>query len=92
MQVAMLLATVSAVVMMLGLLRWPGLHWVLAEAYTSAETAGPATIRAIFAAFNSYLGNFIGEFLGELSLNLFFLISAAAMLPRRSGSESMRRR
>jgi hypothetical protein len=85
MRVAMLLATVSAVAMMLGLLRWPSLHWALAEAYASDDTAGRATISAIFAAFNSYLGNFIGEFLGELSLNLFFLISAGAMLPRRSG-------
>jgi hypothetical protein len=51
----------------------------------SGDTAGRATIGAIFAAFNSYLGNFVGEFLGELSLNLFFLISAGAMLSRGSG-------
>jgi hypothetical protein len=85
MRVAMHLATVSAVAMMLGLLRWPSLHWELAEAFVSADTAGRSTIGALFAAFNSYLGNFIGEFLGELSLNLFFLISAGAMLSRRSG-------
>jgi hypothetical protein len=71
--------------MMLGLLRWPSLHWELAEAFVSGDTAGRATIGAIFAAFNSYLGNFVGEFLGELSLNLFFLISAGAMLSRGSG-------
>jgi hypothetical protein len=84
-RVAMLFATVSAVAMMLGLLRWPSLHWALAEAYASGDTDERAVISEIFAAFNSYLGNFIGEFLGELSLNLFFLISAGAMLPRRSG-------
>lgn len=85
MRVATHLATVSAVAMMLGLLRWPSLHWTLAEAFASGDTAGRATISALFAAFNSYLGNFIGEFLGELSLNLFFLLSAGAMLRRGSG-------
>ncbi len=34
---------------------------------------------------DSYLGNYIGEFLGELSVNLFFLLSALAMLERGSG-------
>jgi hypothetical protein len=34
----------------------------------------------VFAGLNSYLGNFIGEFVGELALNLFFLLTAYAML------------
>jgi hypothetical protein len=39
----------------------------------------------VFAGLNSSLGNYIGEFLGELSVSLFFLLSALAMLDRDSG-------
>jgi len=40
----------------------------------------------VFAGLNSYLGVFLGEFVGELALNLFFLLTAYAMLrsPERS--------
>ncbi|MEO3690792.1 DUF4386 family protein [Roseateles paludis] len=83
-RVAVVLAVLSAVSMMVGLLRWPSLHWELARAY--AESAPPAreAITALFRASNSYLGNFIGEFLGELFLNAFFLV-AAWVLRRASG-------
>jgi len=85
MRTAMLLAAVSAVAMMLGLLRWPSLHWELARAFTAGGASERAVIGAVFAAFNAYLGNYLGEFLGELSLSLFFLLSAGAMLHARSG-------
>jgi hypothetical protein len=81
----MLFAVVAAISMMLGLLRWPSIHWMLAEA--SARAAGPerTAIAAGFSGLNSYLGNYIGEFLGELSVSLFFLLSALAMIERDSG-------
>ena len=85
MRTAMLFALLAAVAMMLGLLRWPSIHWSLAEAYARAGAPERTTIAAVFAGLNSYLGNFIGEFLGELSLSLFFLLSALAMLARYSG-------
>ena len=73
-------AMISAFSMMLGLLRWPSIHWELARSYSAAPPAERATLEAIFAGLNSYLGNFIGEFVGELALNLFFLLTAYAML------------
>ena len=73
-------ATISAFSMMLGLLRWPSIQWELGRAYAAAPPAGRATLDAVFAGLNSYLGNFIGEFVGELALNLFFLLIAYAML------------
>jgi hypothetical protein len=76
----MLFAVVAAISMMLGLMRWPSIHWELAEAFTAGSAADRATLAAVFAGLNSYLGNYIGEFLGELSFNLFFLLSALAML------------
>jgi hypothetical protein len=79
-RVAMLFALVAALAMMLGLLRWPSVHWRLAEAYAEADPGQRATIAAVFAGLNSYLGNYVGEFLGELAMNLFFLLSALAML------------
>ena len=66
--------------MMLGLLRWPSIHWELARSYATASSESRATLDAIFNGLNSYLGNFIGEFVGELALNLFFLLTAYAIL------------
>jgi hypothetical protein len=82
---AMLFAVVAAVAMMLGLLRWPSVHWALAEAWATGDASRQPAIAAVFAGLNSYLGNYIGEFLGELSMSLFFLLSSLAMLARDSG-------
>ncbi len=82
---AMLFAVIAAISMMLGLLRWPSMHWTLAEAYGRAGEPERLAIAAVFSGLNSYLGNYIGEFLGELSISLFFLLSALAMLERDSG-------
>jgi hypothetical protein len=76
---ALILAMLSAVAMMAGLLRWPSLHWQLALAYADASPAAREAITAVFAASNSYLGNFVGEFLGELFLNSFFLCAAIVL-------------
>jgi hypothetical protein len=84
-RIGVLFATIAAISMMLGLLRWPSIHWTLAEAYARAGAPERASIAAVFAGLNSYLGNYIGEFLGELSVSLFFLLSALAMLDRDSG-------
>ena len=82
---AMLFAVVAAISMMLGLLRWPSVHWVLAEAYATGGAPEQAVIAAVFTGLNSYLGNYIGEFLGELSFSVFFLLSALAMLTPAAG-------
>jgi len=73
-------AVISGFSMMLGLLRWPSIHWVLGRAYATASPAERTTLDTLFAGLNSYLGNFIGEFVGELALNLFFLLTAYAIL------------
>ena len=80
MRVAMLFALVSAVSMMTGLLRWPSIHWTLAQPYAAGSEADRTAIGVAFAGLNSFLGNYIGEFLGELSFSLFFLLSGLAML------------
>jgi hypothetical protein len=84
MRLAMLFAVVSAVSMMLGLLRWPSIHWTLAQAYAVGSEADRAAIGAVFGGLNSFLGNYVGEFLGELAFSLFFLIAASAMLAPES--------
>jgi hypothetical protein len=85
MRIAMAFALLATVAMMLGLLRWPSIHWVLAERFAAADLPERAAIAAVFAGLNSYLGNYLGEFLGELSISLFFLLSALAMLARNAG-------
>ncbi|HEY8258231.1 MAG TPA: DUF4386 domain-containing protein [Gemmatimonadales bacterium] len=80
-----LFALIATVSMMLGLLRWPSIHWTLAEAYARAGESERAAISAAFSGLNSYLGNYIGEFLGEMSVSVFFLLSSAAILDRDSG-------
>jgi hypothetical protein len=84
MRLAMLFALVSSVAMILGLMRWPSVHWELARTWVADPSMRPA-LASMFAAANLYLGNYIGEFLGELCISLFFLMSAAAMLRAGSG-------
>lgn len=86
-QVALATATLSALTMSLGLLRWPSLQWHLALAFADGTPAARESITAIFDAANSYLGNFIGEGLGELFLNAFFAASTFALV-RAAGAAS----
>ena len=85
MRLAMLMAVVAALTMMLGLLRWPSIHWSLAQAYAIAGEIERSSISTIFAGLNSFLGNYVGELLGELSFSVFFLLSALCMLRPNAG-------
>jgi len=76
MLLALLCAVLAAMSMMLGLMRWPSMHWHLAEMQASSTAEQQQVIAAVFDGLNSYLGNYIGEFLGELSFNAFFLLSS----------------
>jgi hypothetical protein len=73
------LAALSAAAMMTGLLRWPTLHWSLAESWVTASPESRTAMASTFATANLYLGNVIGEFLGELFLNAFFLVAAVSL-------------
>ena len=82
---ALILAVIASVMMAVGLLRWPSIHWVLAGHLASASEPGARdAIVAVFDGLNAYLGQFLGEFVGELTLNLFFLCTALGM--RRAGT------
>ena len=80
MRLAMFFALLAAISMMLGLMRWPSIHWHLALAYGQAGPAEQAVLAGLFDGLNTYLGNFIGEFLGEMSFSLFFLLTALTWL------------
>jgi hypothetical protein len=80
----MYFAAISALAMILGLMRWPSFHWELAHTWAANPDARPA-LEAVFNGANRYLGNYIGEFLGELCFSVFFLLSASAMLKEGSG-------
>jgi Domain of unknown function (DUF4386) len=80
MRAALAFAVIAAVSMLLGLARWPSVHWELARGYATASPDARAALDAVFLGLNVYLGNYVGEFLGELSLNAFFLLSAFAFL------------
>jgi hypothetical protein len=83
-RIAMHFATLAAISMMLGLMRWPSIHWELAKGYEIASQDQRILFDAVFLGLNRYLGNYIGEFLGELSISVFFLLSGAAMLRARN--------
>ena len=83
MLLALQFALVAAVSMMLGLMRWPSMHWHLAQLQATATADQQQIIATIFDGLNTYLGNYIGEFLGELSVSLFFLFSSWALLRSR---------
>lgn len=79
MVLAVVFASIGALAMCLGLMRWPSIHWELARAYEVAGVDAQASIAATFAGLNVYLGNYIGEFLGEVCLAAFFLVSGLAL-------------
>ena len=80
MRLALVFAVVAALAMMLGLMRWPSLHWQLALAFVHATPSEQAVLAAVFDGMNTYLGNYIGEFLGELSFSAFFLLTSIVWL------------
>jgi len=75
---------IAAISMMLGLMRWPTIHWRLAESWATADASQRAVLAAVFDGLNTYLGNFIGEFLGELAFSSFFLLTSWALLRSRA--------
>jgi hypothetical protein len=79
-RVGMFFASLAAVSMVLGLMRWPSVHWELARAWGSAVEGDRLVLAAVFDGLNRYLGNFIGEFLGELSFSVFFVLSGVGLL------------
>jgi hypothetical protein len=76
-------AVVAALAMMLGLMRWPTVHWRLAQLYATGDSSQRAVLDALFDGLNTYLGNYLGEFLGELAFNAFFLLTGWALLQTR---------
>ena len=86
MRLALLFAAVAAFAMMLGLMRWPSVHWHLAFAFERAAPPEQAVLASVFDGLNTYLGNYIGEFLGELSFSAFFLLTSLVWLQSRRPS------
>lgn len=80
MMLAQIAASLGSLAMCLGLMRWPSIHWAMAEAYSEAGTEARLSLDAVFRGLNVYLGNYIGEFLGEAALALFFLLLGFSML------------
>lgn len=80
MTLALVLGSVAAFSMCLGLMRWPSIHWALAEGYSGGAAETRSSIEAIFNGLNLYLGNYIGEFLGETALAAFFLLAGVSLL------------
>lgn len=80
MTLALVVASMGALAMCLGLMRWPSLHWTLAEVYSQAGSETKGSLEAVFNGMNLYIGNYIGEFLGETTLAAFFLLSGSSML------------
>jgi hypothetical protein len=77
-------AVVAAIAMMLGLMRWPTVHWRLAELYAEADPTQRLVVEAVFDGLNTYLGNYVGEFLGELAFSMYFLLVSWALLRTRA--------
>lgn len=80
MTLALIAASLGAMAMCLGLIRWPSVHWALAEAYSQSGQDVRDSLAAVFSGLNLYLGNYIGEFLGELCLATFFFLSGLSLL------------
>lgn len=80
MTLAVIAGSLGTFAMCLGLMRWPSVHWALAEAYGPASPEVRASLGAVFDGLNTYLGNYIGEFLGEICLAILFLLTGLSQL------------
>ncbi len=80
MTLGLVFASLGALAMCLGLMRWPSVHWALADAYAQSGVEAKSSLAGVFAGLNLYLGNYIGEFLGETCLALFFLLAGLSLL------------
>ncbi len=80
MTLALIAASLGALAMCLGLMRWPSIHWALAQAYAQSGAEAKSSLSAVFLGLNLYLGNYIGEFLGESCLALFFFLAGLSLL------------
>ena len=80
MTLALVAASLGALAMCLGLMRWPSIHWALADAYVQSGAEVKSSLSAVFLGLNLYLGNYIGEFLGEACLAAFFLLAGLSLL------------
>jgi hypothetical protein len=80
MTLALVIASIGAFAMCLGLMRWPSIHWVLASSYAESGSEAQSSLGAVFLGLNLYLGNYIGEFLGETCLASFFLLAGLSVL------------
>jgi hypothetical protein len=80
MTLALAAAMLGALAMCLGLMRWPSIHWALAEAYAQSGADAKSSLSAVFLGLNLYLGNYIGEFLGEVCLAFFFLLTGLSLV------------
>lgn len=80
MTLALVFAALGALAMCLGLMRWPSVHWVLADAYSQSGVDAKSSLGAVFVGLNIYLGNYLGEFLGELCLAVFFFLAGWSVL------------
>jgi hypothetical protein len=80
MTLALVAASLGALAMCLGLMRWPSVHWALADAYAQSGADATSSLAAVFLGMNLYFGNYIGEFLGEVCLASFFLLSGLSLL------------
>lgn len=77
---ALVAASLGALAMCLGLMRWPSIHWALAEAYAQSGAETKDSLSAVFLGLNLYLGNYVGEFLGEVCLASFFLLAGLSLV------------
>ncbi len=80
MRLALVLSVIAALAMMLGLMRWPSVHWHIALAFEHAAPPEQRVLAAVFDGLNTYLGNYLGEFLGELAFSGFFLLTSIVWL------------
>jgi len=80
MTLALVAASLGALAMCMGLIRWPSIHWALAEAYAQSGAEAKSSLSTVFLGLNLYLGNYIGEFLGETCLAFFFFLAGLSLV------------
>lgn len=79
-RIALMFSVFASLGTSLGALRWPSIHWELAQVWQISGPSQQETLAAVFRGVNSYFGLHVGVFIGEYALAIFALLIAAIVL------------
>lgn len=84
MRVGVIFATLASFALSLSLMRWPSMHFFLAQSFGAADPSQQVAIGTMFQSTDLFLGMFLAGFFSKICLIVWFFIVSFAMLRARN--------